>query len=186
MILQRTEPPEVRPGAASRHDSVLRLQLLESWIKFRTSGFRIESYDSLWGNPVLGSVFRTWFSGSMLQMWLKKIKYPQGISIWIKSWVNSKIYISLKIYCLCPKNSNCISIYLSLQLLTVLLITVEMTTIWLQFDYNDSWAWGIGFWEWAATILYPSSKHTALVKNSHQYALQQKVTLRLPLVSREV
>ena len=39
---------------------------------------------------------------------------------------------------------------------------------------------------WAATILYPSSKHTALVKNSHQYALQQKATLRLPLVSREV
>ena len=39
---------------------------------------------------------------------------------------------------------------------------------------------------WAATILYPSSKHTALVKNSHQYALQQKVTLGLPLVFREV
>jgi len=39
---------------------------------------------------------------------------------------------------------------------------------------------------WAATILYPSSKHTALVKNSHQYALQQKVTLRLPLVFGEV
>jgi len=35
-------------------------------------------------------------------------------------------------------------------------------------------------------LLYPSSKHTALVKNSHQYALQQKVTLGLPLVSREV
>ena len=34
-------------------------------------------------------------------------------------------------------------------------------------------------------ILYPSSKHTALVKNLHQYALQQKITL-LPLVSREV
>ena len=39
---------------------------------------------------------------------------------------------------------------------------------------------------WAATILYPSSKHTALVKNLHQYTLQQKVTLGLPLVSREV
>jgi len=39
---------------------------------------------------------------------------------------------------------------------------------------------------WAATILYPSSKHTALVKNSHQYALQQKITIRLPLVFREV
>jgi len=39
---------------------------------------------------------------------------------------------------------------------------------------------------WAATILYPSSKHTALVKNSHQYALQQKVTLGLLLVFREV
>ena len=39
---------------------------------------------------------------------------------------------------------------------------------------------------WAATILYPSSKHTALVKDSHQYALQQKLTLRLPLASREV
>ncbi len=26
---------------------------------------------------------------------------------------------------------------------------------------------------WAATILYPSSKHTALVKNSHQYALEK-------------
>ena len=34
--------------------------------------------------------------------------------------------------------------------------------------------------------IIPSSKHTAPVKNSQQYALQQKVTLRLPLVSREV
>ena len=33
---------------------------------------------------------------------------------------------------------------------------------------------------------YPSSKHTALVKNLHQYTLQQKLTLGLPLVSREV
>ena len=61
---------------------------------------------------------------------------------------------------------------------------------WLRFDYNLTTMilghGGIGFWVWAATILYPSSKHTALVKNSHQYALEQKVTLRLPLVSREV
>ena len=129
-----TEDRTVRgtPWSSFQARLSLRLQLLESWIKFRTSGFRIESYDSLWGNPVLGSVFRTWFSGSMLQMWLKKIKYPQGISIWIKSWVNSKIYISLKIYCLCPKNCNCISIYLLLQLLTVLLITLELTSDWLQ------------------------------------------------------
>jgi len=28
---------------------------------------------------------------------------------------------------------------------------------WLQIDFSDSWAWGIGFWVWAATILYPSS-----------------------------
>ena len=116
--------------------SLAATALLESWIKFRTSGFRIKSYDSLWGNPVFGSVFRTWFSSSMLQMWLKKIKYPQQISVWIKSLTNSKTYINLKIYCLCHRNSNCMSIYLLLQLLTVLLITVVLTTVKVKVVYG--------------------------------------------------
>ena len=57
------------------------------------------------------------------------------------------------------------------------MITLELTTNWLQFDFSDSEeVGGIGFWVWAATILYPSSKHTAPCK---KHALMSGESIRV-------